>query len=130
MPFDGDPLGFYGKLIVEARDASLLEALRSKLPLAKEITPSISDDTINADLLTISDDKLALLLNKKVGILGAGIGGLYTALMLDSIGVEYEILEASGRVGGRLETHRFDGGGKYDYYVCSIIFPIQIVDTD
>ncbi|EAU89602.1 L-amino acid oxidase [Coprinopsis cinerea okayama7 len=53
-----------------------------------------------------------------VGIIGAGIAGLYTALMLDSLGIKYEILEGSGRVGGRLYTHRFrnHGDGKYQYY--------------
>lgn len=58
----------------------------------------------------------------KVGILGAGVGGLYAALILDSLDIKYEIIEASERTGGRLYTHRFkkeDGseGDKYDYYV-------------
>ena len=34
--------------------------------------------------------------------------GLYTALILKSLGIPYEILEASERVGGRLRTHYFD----------------------
>jgi len=52
-----------------------------------------------------------------VGILGAGVGGLYTALILDSLGIQYEILEGSGRTGGRLFTHKFPTGGRYDYFV-------------
>ncbi|KIJ28053.1 hypothetical protein M422DRAFT_83647, partial [Sphaerobolus stellatus SS14] len=46
-----------------------------------------------------------------VGILGAGAGGLYTAMMLESLNITYEILEASERTGGRLFTHKFTGPG-------------------
>lgn len=63
----------------------------------------------------------------KVGIIGAGVGGLYTALLLDSLGIDYDILEASDRVGGRIFTHRFNETAwsqstpndpdYYDYYV-------------
>lgn len=55
-----------------------------------------------------------------MGILGAGVSGLYTAIMLQSLGIEFEIIEASGRVGGRLFTHRFEKGGENDYYVCFV----------
>jgi hypothetical protein len=44
----------------------------------------------------------------KVGIIGAGISGMYAALLLQSVNVDYEILEADGRVGGRIFTHYFD----------------------
>ncbi|KAF9560294.1 amine oxidase [Agrocybe pediades] len=66
-----------------------------------------------------------------VGILGAGVGGLYTALMLESLGIPFEILEASDRVGGRLYTHKFTGeqAGKYDYYdVGAMRFPLPKTD--
>lgn len=46
----------------------------------------------------------------KVCIVGAGLAGLYTALILDSLedpNISYEILEASPRTGGRVRTHRF-----------------------
>ncbi|KAF8879929.1 L-amino acid oxidase [Infundibulicybe gibba] len=52
-----------------------------------------------------------------VGILGAGAAGMYTAMILDSLGIKYEILEASGRFGGRLYTHRFPKvTGQYQYF--------------
>lgn len=58
-----------------------------------------------------------------VGILGAGAGGLYTALMLDSLGIQYEILESSDRTGGRLFTHKFSDA-EFDYYdVGAMRFP-------
>src|SRR4051812_35871478 len=57
------------------------------------------------------------LTDNVVGILGAGVGGLYTALILESLGIKFKINEASNRVGGRLFTYKFEEGGKYDYYV-------------
>jgi len=53
----------------------------------------------------------------KVGIIGAGVGGLYAALILESLDVPFEIIEGSDRVGGRLHTYKFEKGGKYDYFV-------------
>ena len=57
------------------------------------------------------------MLDEKVGIIGAGIAGLYTALILDSLGIEYEILKASSRVSGHLKIYQFPGGGEHYYYV-------------
>ncbi|KAF8636268.1 hypothetical protein AX16_011038 [Volvariella volvacea WC 439] len=52
-----------------------------------------------------------------VCIIGAGVSGLYIAMMLDSLGIEYELMEGSGRTGGRLHTHYFQKKpGKYQYY--------------
>ncbi|KAG2029886.1 hypothetical protein BDR03DRAFT_936773 [Suillus americanus] len=55
---------------------------------------------------------------KPVGILGAGAGGLYTALILQDLGIPYRIIEAQGKVGGRLLTYKFqDGtGSPYNYF--------------
>ena len=53
-----------------------------------------------------------------VCIIGAGVSGLYIAMMLDSLGIKYELMEGSGRTGGRLYTHNFPkNAGKYQYYV-------------
>ncbi|KAI6045465.1 hypothetical protein EDC04DRAFT_2559545 [Pisolithus marmoratus] len=103
MSFGGDPLAFYGKRIIEDYHASLTASL-----------PQL--DTKKTDFFDISDDTLRFFPHRKVGILGAGVGGLYTALILDSLDIEYEILEGSDHVGGRLSTHKFPGGKKYDYY--------------
>ncbi|OJD38887.1 l-amino-acid oxidase [Diplodia corticola] len=48
--------------------------------------------------------------NSSIAIVGGGISGLATALMLDSVGLHnWEIIEASDRVGGRFRT-RYVGG--------------------
>lgn len=108
MPFKGDPLAFYGKLIIEEHHAALLKTL-----------PNLKLDRNLPDPFELSDDDHRLLPQLKIGILGAGVGGLYTALILDSLDIGYEILEASDRAGGRLSTYTFPNGGKYDYYVRS-----------
>ena len=65
--------------------------------------------------------------DEPVGILGAGVGGLYTALILQSLNISYEIIEASHRTGGRLFTHKFPDGGLYDYFVSFSTIIIIIV---
>ena len=39
-----------------------------------------------------------------VGIIGGGFAGMYAGLILKSLGIEFEIFEASDRVGGRIDT--------------------------
>lgn len=58
-----------------------------------------------------------------IGIIGAGMAGLYTAMILQSLEVPYEIIEASDRIGGRVYTHYFsDDPGDY-YDVGAMRFP-------
>lgn len=45
-------------------------------------------------------------LDAEVLILGAGLAGLYAAQLLEAQGVEYQIIEASQRLGGRVHTIR------------------------
>lgn len=39
-----------------------------------------------------------------IGIIGGGFAGMYAGLILQSLGLEFEIFEASDRVGGRIDT--------------------------
>ncbi|PPQ76897.1 hypothetical protein CVT24_008782 [Panaeolus cyanescens] len=63
----------------------------------------------------------------RVAIIGAGVAGLRAAMLLQSKGIPYDILEASGRAGGRAFTYKFSPGstpGKHDYYdVGAMRFP-------
>lgn len=87
------------------------------------------DPALDTSLPKLTGDKpeRELLQNRrvdfKVGIVGAGMTGLYTAMILESLNLRYEILEASERPGGRIYTHYFsqkDG----DYYdVGAMRFP-------
>lgn len=63
----------------------------------------------------------------RIGILGAGIAGLYAALLIDYLGpdsgITYDILEANpDRAGGRLYTHRFSDSPN-DYFVSHLNCP-------
>ena len=57
-----------------------------------------------------------------VCIIGAGLAGLYTAVIFESLGIKYQIVEANKkeRLGGRMVTHKFPNGGKDDYVVREI----------
>lgn len=53
-----------------------------------------------------------------VGIIGAGASGLYIAMILQILGIDYEILEGSDRPGGRILTHHFKQGKEpWNYFV-------------
>jgi hypothetical protein len=54
-------------------------------------------------------------LNVKFCIIGAGVAGLYIAMILKELGISFDLLEASERAGGRLYTHRFSEA-PHDYY--------------
>jgi len=54
-------------------------------------------------------------LGVKFCIIGAGVAGLYTAMILKELGIQFDLLEASDRVGGRMYTHRFSKKPN-DYY--------------
>lgn len=50
----------------------------------------------------------------KVAVVGLGIAGLRTALLLEKYGAEVELFEARGRPGGRLHTIDEGGGAIYE----------------
>ena len=57
--------------------------------------------------------------NLKVGIIGAGFAGLYAALILDSLGIDFELIEANKEhIGGRAFTYYFGNLGKKANTTC------------
>lgn len=99
-----DVYGLYGKNLTEEHLATKLN-----VPGRTTIPPALPTNFAQS----IADDSRVL---KAVGILGAGVGGLYAAMMLHSLGIPFEILEASNRTGGRVFTYQFSDK-KHDYYV-------------
>ena len=77
--------------------------------------------------------------NVTVGIIGAGVTGLYSALLLQSLGINYQILEANTRAGGRIWTHYFDPDAwsksrpgepeYYDYFVRCLISTYRLYSS-
>jgi hypothetical protein len=107
MDFGGDVLGYWGRNIIEDYDDTLLKKLPGLSGADHRQTPQLPLSKAGFHET-----------GHPVGILGAGVGGLYTALMLDSLDIKYEILEASDHTGGRLFTYKFPDSREYDYYVC------------
>ncbi|KAL3426020.1 L-amino-acid oxidase [Phlyctema vagabunda] len=69
-----------------------------------------------------------------IGILGGGMSGLMSAHILDSVGLtNWEILEASSRIGGRVHTSYLNGTtpDEYQYQEMGPMrFPVSITDPD
>lgn len=90
------------------QDAVKEEKTHPNLPFSVDENPNgISAARVNLETLPIA-------------IIGAGAAGMRVAMMLDYLGLPYEIFEASNRHGGRCFTHYFtreeDFGLKYDYF--------------
>jgi len=61
---------------------------------------------MNASLFSCNnDDNSNLDFSGKVIIIGAGAGGLSAGYLLQQLGIEFEILEASGNYGGRMRVN-------------------------
>ncbi|TDZ99586.1 putative bifunctional amine oxidase [Colletotrichum sidae] len=99
-------------------------------PRAAFFRKVVNDSDYSSHARVKTPDGVAL----KVGIIGGGAAGLYAAILLDSLGIDYDIHEASGRIGGRIYTYRFDeeawekstpnDPAYYDYYdVGAMRFP-------
>ncbi|CAO2651439.1 Nn.00g040090.m01.CDS01 [Neocucurbitaria sp. VM-36] len=71
---------------------------------------------------------------KKFGIIGGGISGLMTALVLESVGIHnWKILESSDRLGGRMHTAYLNNSKPEDYQYHELgpmRFPYSITNAD
>ncbi|KAF2845716.1 L-amino-acid oxidase [Plenodomus tracheiphilus IPT5] len=71
---------------------------------------------------------------KKFGILGGGISGLTTALILESVGIHnWKILESSDRLGGRMHTAYLNNTTPEDYQYHELgpmRFPYTMTDPE
>ncbi|KAJ1323477.1 FAD-dependent oxidoreductase [Microdochium nivale] len=80
------------------------------------------------------DTFVSAVKSKSFGILGGGMSGLATSLMLDSVGIHnWTILESSERVGGRIRTAYLNGTspeeGQY-HELGPMRFPFEITDSE
>ena len=77
----------FSDYVIEKHGKKYLETLQKQRKAAQD-RPSLSIDADQA----------------VVGIVGGGFAGMYAGLILQSLGIEFEIFEASDRVGGRIDT--------------------------
>lgn len=118
------PRASYTRRLVRESIATHLNALSrqgklNSIPDVSNFLPADLGDDLNLDKDTLpSRPKVPAQPpppNAKICIIGAGMAGLYTALILDELSIPYDILEASDRPGGRILTHYFSPK-PHDYY--------------
>ncbi|KAG8740117.1 hypothetical protein FRC10_004746 [Ceratobasidium sp. 414] len=104
-PFRYDAYAHHGR--------NLIQRYHAKLKKTLGVTPvTVSHMSFRASAAATSAD--------------GGAGGLYTALILEDLGIPYRIIEAQDRVGGRLFTYKFQNktGEPYNYFdVGAMRFP-------
>ncbi|KAG2068177.1 hypothetical protein BDR04DRAFT_1232918 [Suillus decipiens] len=76
---------------------------------------SFSDNTSNHSSSEGAHLDDSVPLDVKFCIIGAGVAGLYIAMILKELDILFDLVEASDRAGGRLYTHRFSEA-PHDYY--------------
>ncbi|KAF3105147.1 hypothetical protein TWF569_010210 [Orbilia oligospora] len=118
--------GRYARRVVREKIAAEIEVLRQMPGNPFSGLPPCSPDDLPRDKNykngklgeEVSEQTAPQLPPRKVCIVGAGVAGLYIAMILDDLNIPnltYEILEANSRVGGRAYTHHFSDKS-HDYY--------------
>ncbi|KAG2033024.1 hypothetical protein BDR03DRAFT_1014670 [Suillus americanus] len=111
MDIQGDVCGYWGRKIIEDYNDALLKNIPS-------LTVTPLEETSQFPVLP----KHGYGPLGTVRILGAGVGGLYTALILDLLNIEYEILEVLDHTRGCILTYNFLNSG-------AMRFPLPKKDT-
>lgn len=126
-----DIFSLYGKYLLkksQAADATPSYTHSEGVPQLMRAKAAPDSDAAGDVLVPIFSSRGPNADKPVVGILGAGTGGLYAGMMLTTLGIPFEILEAQDRTGGRLFTYQFKDP-KYkeymtghDYYVSGVTF--------
>ncbi|KDN36989.1 hypothetical protein RSAG8_10442, partial [Rhizoctonia solani AG-8 WAC10335] len=74
-------------------------------------------------VITPTNDPMGFLERQRIAVVGGGVSGLLIAMRLGRV-FKVDVYEVSDYLGGRLYTHKFSNGGKWDYFdVGAMRFP-------
>lgn len=129
---DGELVGQSDELVVARRMARRAEKKKSFVEVAGEDSQWF-DGVAYLQQKQPDEAFVASAKSKSFGILGAGISGLMSSLLLDSVGIHnWTILESSDRLGGRIKTVYLNGTspdeGQY-HELGPMRFPFEITDA-
>ncbi|EXK85218.1 hypothetical protein FOQG_10869 [Fusarium oxysporum f. sp. raphani 54005] len=105
-----------GELIGQSDELDVVKRLARRTAKKKSFADVAGDDSLWFDGVAYLKQKqpddffVTATKNKSFGILGGGMSGLLSSLILDSVGIHnWKILESSERIGGRVRTVYLNG---------------------
>ncbi|KAK5956777.1 hypothetical protein OHC33_002265 [Knufia fluminis] len=136
--FQGGCLHAYSghDLVGRSEAFSVKRSLRKRQSIA-DVADTLGpwfDDVVYMQSKNVSTTFVAEAKSKKVAIVGGGISGLMTSLLLQSVGIEdWHIVESTQRVGGRIRTKYLNNTtpDEYQYQEMGPMrFPVSVKYTD
>jgi monoamine oxidase len=123
-------------LIGRSAPISVKQPVRKREDISKiaDVTGPWFDGVAYIQSKKNNDSFVAVAKSKKIAIVGGGMSGLLTSLLLDSVGIkDWHITESSYRVGGRIRTKYLAGTtpDQYQYQEMGPMrFPVSIKYAD
>ncbi|KAF5538678.1 amino-acid oxidase [Fusarium mexicanum] len=129
-----------GELVGQSDELDVVKRLARRGEKKKSFADVAGDDSLWFDGVAYLKQKqpddvfVAATKHKTFGILGGGMSGLLSSLILDSVGIHnWKILESSERIGGRVRTVYLNGTSPEDgqyHELGPMRFPYELTDSE
>ncbi|KAF5700850.1 amino-acid oxidase [Fusarium mundagurra] len=129
-----------GELVGQSEKLDVVKRLARRGEKKKSFADVAGDDSLWFDGVAYLKQKqpdavfVTATKNKTFGILGGGMSGLLSSLILDSVGIHnWKILESSERIGGRVRTVYLNGTSPEDgqyHELGPMRFPYELTDSE